>query len=131
VYRWVEHTGELELQIDAPTQREVFADALAAFAEIVGDGDGDDADRRDIALEAPGRDVILADWLNELVYLADADGFVPTRLAQLELADGGLRASVRGHRGRPTPLVKAASLHGLEYRPTPEGRWHARVVLDV
>jgi SHS2 domain-containing protein len=131
VYRWVEHTGELELQIDAPTQREVFADALAAFAEIVGDGDGDDADRRDIALEAPGRDVILADWLNELVYLADADGFVPTRLAQLELADGGLRASVRGHRGRPTPLVKAASLHRLEYRPTPEGRWHARVVLDV
>jgi SHS2 domain-containing protein len=131
VYRWVEHTGELELQIDAPTEQGVFADAFAAFAEVVADGGGGDADRRDIALEPASPEVMLADWLNELVYLADADEFVPTRLAGLELEDGGLRATVHGHRGVPTPLIKAASLHGLECRPTPEGGWQARVVLDV
>jgi SHS2 domain-containing protein len=131
VYRWIEHTGELKLLIEAPTEETIFGEALAAFAELVGDDGGPDSEWREVELEGDERGVLLADWLNELVYLADADGFVPTRLAQLELADGGLRASVRGHRGRPTPLVKAASLHGLEYRPTPEGRWHARVVLDV
>jgi SHS2 domain-containing protein len=131
VYRWVEHTGEVELQIDARTEQGVFADALAAFGELVGDGDGGDTDRRDIELDAASRELMLADWLNELVYLADTDGFVPTRLGELELEGGGLRATVRGHGGDPTPLVKAACLHGLEYRPTPEGGWHARVVLDV
>jgi SHS2 domain-containing protein len=131
VYRWVEHTGELELQIEAPTERAVFADALAAFAELVDDGGGISSARREIVLEGDSRDVMLADWLNELVYLSDAEQFVPDDLAELELESGGLRAAVRGHHGLPTPLVKAASLHGLEYGRAPDGRWQARVVLDV
>ena len=131
MYRWIEHTGELELQIEAPTEHAVFADALAAFAELVGDGGGVSSDRREIVLEGDSRDVMLADWLNELVYLSDAQQFVPDELAELELESGGLRASIRGHYGLPTPLVKAASLHGLECRRAPDGRWQARVVLDV
>ena len=89
------------------------------------------SDRREIVLEGDSRDVVLADWLNELVYLADAEQFVPDALAELELHAGGLRANVRGHLGLPTPLVKAASLHGLEYGRAPGGGWQARVVLDV
>jgi SHS2 domain-containing protein len=34
----VEHTGELELEIEAATGEEVFADALAALRELLADG---------------------------------------------------------------------------------------------
>jgi SHS2 domain-containing protein len=130
VYRWVDHTAELELRIEAPTEEALFADALAAFAELAGDGGGPSPERREIELEAGDRGLLLVDWLNELVYLADAHGFVPDSLVELELADGCLRATVRGRRGEPRPLVKAASLHGVEY--TGDGtRWQARLVLDV
>jgi SHS2 domain-containing protein len=61
VKRWVEHTGELELQIDAPTEEAVFADALAAFAELVDEEGGLDSDRREIELEADTRDLLRAD----------------------------------------------------------------------
>jgi SHS2 domain-containing protein len=130
VYRWVEHTGELELEIEAPTEEAVFAEALRAFAELVGDGRPMNLRRREIELAADDRDILLAEWLNELVYLADAHRFVPSRLTAFGLERGGLRATVRGHVGEPKPLVKAASLHGLAYDRANEG-WRARVVLDV
>lgn len=131
VYRWVEHTGELELWIAASTETGVFADAFAAFVELVGD-DGEPApERREIELEGDDRDLLLADWVNELVYLADADDFVPAVLSSLELGGARLHATVRGRRGHPRPLVKAVSLHGLEYGQARDAGWRARLVLDV
>jgi SHS2 domain-containing protein len=133
VYTWVDHTGELQLRIEAPTEEAVFADALLAFAELVGDGDGggQGPEHREIELEDDERALLLADWLNELIYLADRDRFVPSGLSELELGSSGLRAVVRGRRGDPRPLVKAASLHNLEYGPADGPGWRARLVLDV
>jgi SHS2 domain-containing protein len=55
---------------------------------------------------------------------------VPERIASLELGDGRLRARVEGHRGEPSQLVKAITLHRLEFRQLDDG-WRARVVIDV
>jgi SHS2 domain-containing protein len=131
VYRWVEHTGELELSIEAPDEPAVFADAFAAFVELAGDEAGPGAELREIELGADGRETLLADWLEELVYLADAHRFVPDELTELTLAAGRLRAVVRGHRGAPSGLVKAVTHHRLSFAPEPEGGWRARMVLDV
>lgn len=35
-WRWMEHTGELELEAEAPTPEKVFAEGLAAMAELLG-----------------------------------------------------------------------------------------------
>jgi SHS2 domain-containing protein len=131
VYRWAEHTGELELRIDAPTEEAVFAEALTAFAELVADDGSADAEREEVEIEAHDRETLLAEWLNELVYLADARAFVPERLTELRLEGTRLRATLRGHRGEPRPLVKAVTLHGLSHEGDDELGWHARVVLDV
>jgi len=37
-YRWVEHTAEVELQIEAPSEKEIFADALRALRKLLADG---------------------------------------------------------------------------------------------
>jgi SHS2 domain-containing protein len=129
VYRWIDHTAELELRIEAATQPDLFADALAAFAELVGDGEGDRA-HHDVSLEADTAEDLLAAWLDELVYLADVEGFVPDA-AKLDLEGGRLRAGVHGRRGAARPLVKAVTRHGLTVEPDPRAGWRARVVLDV
>jgi SHS2 domain-containing protein len=130
LHRWVEHTAELELEIEAASEDAVFADALTALSELISD-DGDRmSDRLEIQLESDDLEGLLADWLDELVYLADVQSFVPDRLIEIELAGHGLRATVGGHRGEPRPLVKAVTRHRLEFRPTERG-WRARVVLDV
>jgi SHS2 domain-containing protein len=130
VYRWTEHTGELELTIEAPTEEGVFADALAAFRELIRAGGGPFPERREIELAAEERGLLLAEWLTELVYLADAHRFVPGHASGLRLEENRLRTTVHGRRGEPSPLVKAATLHGLRFDSDGAG-WRARLVLDV
>ena len=130
MFRWIDHTAELELEIEAPSEEAVFAEALAAFAELAGDRDGGST-VRELTLEADDPPMLLVAWLDELVYLGETEGFVPERVTALELDDGSLRATVEGHAGEPRHLVKAVTLHRLELRPDDGGGWRARVVLDV
>jgi SHS2 domain-containing protein len=130
MFRWVDHTAELELEIEAPSQEAVFGETLTAFAELVGNGSGPRI-TRELEVEAEEPALLLAEWLSELIYLADAEQFVPERILALELGDDRLRASVEGHRGEPRPLVKAVTLHRLEFRWDDTVGWRARVVLDV
>ncbi|HKI22649.1 MAG TPA: archease [Gaiellaceae bacterium] len=130
MFRWVEHTAELELEIEAPSEAAVFEEALIAFAELAGDGGGYPV-THELELEAEESSMLLVEWLSELVYLSEAEQFMPARIASLELADGRLRATVEGHRGEPKHLVKGVTLHRLALRQDDTAGWHARVVLDV
>jgi SHS2 domain-containing protein len=130
MYRWVEHTAEVELHLEAETREQVFAEALSAFAELVSrENEGEQAEH-EVAVDAQDDATLLAEWLGELVFLAETEDFVPERLARFELADGRLEAVVSGRRERPAHLVKAVTYHGLELGPS-GGIWKAKVVLDV
>jgi SHS2 domain-containing protein len=130
MYEWVEHTAEVELHVEAGSREDVFAEALAAFAELVSRDDGGDRAEHEVTVEAQDDATLLAEWLGELVFLAETDDFVPERVERLELDGTRLRALVAGHRGRPAHLVKAVTYHGLELAHN-GGVWRAKVVLDV
>ncbi|MGE5636888.1 MAG: archease [Nocardioidaceae bacterium] len=139
-HRWIEHTGELELELTGASERELFAHGLAAMRELLGGGEavgGGDAasaapapERRALELAAPDHAALLADWLAELALLAETERLVPERLARLELGGEGLRACVETRRAAPPHLVKGVTYHRLALEPT-DGGWRARVVLDV
>ena len=131
MYRWLSHTGEAELEIEAPSEEAVFREALAALRDLLADGEATGPPvARDVAVQARDRPSLLADWLAELAFLSETEGFVPDRVEALELGDSWLRATVSGHRGNPPHLVKAVTYHGLSLAPKGRG-WHATVVLDV
>ena len=129
MYRWVDHTAEVELEIEAPTEREVLADALMALAELLGFAAAGDQ-RREVAASSPDRAALLAAWLEELVLLAESEGFVATSLEDLSLTRDSLTAVVSGLVGDPPALVKAVTYHRLEFAFTARG-YRGRVVLDV
>ena len=129
-HRFVEHVGEVELELEAPSEAGIFEAALVAFADLVAvDGDGEPASH-DVELGAGDRALLLVDWLSELVFLAEVEEFVPERVAAFELGGNRLRATVTGRRARPRHLVKAVTLNNLELAEE-GGIWHGRVVLDV
>jgi SHS2 domain-containing protein len=130
VFRWVDHTSELELEIEAPSEEAVFSEALVALAELTGDSRGPPVTRK-VEVAADDRALLLVEWLSELVYLSELEELVPERIASLELTEGRLRATVQGNRGRPRHLVKAVTLHRLELTGDDDTGWRARVVLDV
>jgi SHS2 domain-containing protein len=129
-YRFVEHVGEVEVELEARSETGIFEAALTAFAELVGGRNGGEPIVHVVHLTAAEADLLLVDWLSELVFLAEVEGFVPERLSAIEIIDGRLRATVSGRRGEPRHLVKAVTLSKLDLDQR-EGTWHGRVVLDV
>ena len=125
----MEHTGELEVEIEAPTERGVFEDGFGAMRELLG-GAGSAGRRRDVSIKAADRAALLAEWLAELAFIAESEGLVPARLESLELGEDGLTAVVIGSEGHPPHLVKAATYHRLALERSENG-WRATVVLDV
>ena len=129
-HRFVEHVGEVELEFEGSCEADLYAEAVDAFRELVDSAPTHGtAYQHEVVLADAEPSLLLVDWLNELVFLAEVEGFVPQRIARLELGEG-LRATLTGVRGHPRHLVKAATLHDLELSNR-EGVWHARVVLDV
>jgi SHS2 domain-containing protein len=147
-HRWVEHTGELEVELEAPSEEGVFDAGFEAMRELLSDGeapepppdaeasqprpDGEAPQPLEVEVDLRGRDraALLADWLGELAFLGETFGLVPDRVLALELEPDGLRATVRGWEGHPPHLVKGATYHRLCFERG-RGRWRARVVLDV
>ena len=131
-YRWVEHTGELEVELEADTERGVFAAGFEAMRELLTEDAEKPARPLEVDVRLPGEDraALVADWLGELAFLAEAQGLLPERLVALELDEQGLRARIAGRAGTAAHLVKAATYHRLSFEPCDSG-WRARVVLDV
>jgi SHS2 domain-containing protein len=136
VHRWVEHTGELELELEADTEEGVFEQALEAFRGLLEEHEPEGmahtqlAVGAEVSVHAPDRATLLAEWLGELAYLAETKGLVPERFTELELGDQDLHAKVEGHCASPSHLVKAVTYHRLEFERAGR-RWRARVVFDV
>jgi SHS2 domain-containing protein len=133
MYRWVDHTAELELRLEAGSEREIFEQALAALGELLAErseADGGEAARFAVDASAPDRATLLAEWLSELVYLVETEGFVPERVDELTLSGDSLEAKVSGRRATPPHLVKAVTYHRLAMDQV-DGAWRATVVVDV
>jgi SHS2 domain-containing protein len=135
MYRWVDHTAELELQVEAASERAVFGEALSALGKLLAertDDEGMPAERarHEVSASAPDRATLLAEWLSELVFLVESEGFVPEAVERLELSDTGVEATVAGRRGSPPHLVKAVTYHRLDMWEENQ-TWRARVILDV
>jgi len=135
-HEWIDHTAEVTMRVRAASFAELLAEAGRAFAALVPDhlGGAPDPHWRSFALGGGDRPSTLVGWLNELVFLAEAEAWVPT---VIEVADAGgdedtTRLRARGRRlERPFVLVKAATLHGVHLHDTEDGRLQADVTLDI
>jgi SHS2 domain-containing protein len=91
----------------------------------------------DISLEAPELDLLLVDWLSELLFRFETTGFLVGRaVVELVAADVfRLGARVEGEpfdaaRHPVKVLLKAVTYHGLEITED-AGRWTATVIFDI
>ena len=129
MHRFVPHTGELELELEAEQPAGVFVDAALALADLIGDERGDPLSLR-VRVEAADRASLLVEWLNELVFLAEKEGLVAEELGELELRERTVEATITGRRAETRQLVKAVTYHDLVFERRGDG-WFARIVLDV
>jgi SHS2 domain-containing protein len=143
--RELDHTADLGIEVVGSTRDAIFQRAAAGmFALMWDDPDSalfteetesvDTRERRElgISLRATTVDVLLARWLQELLYLYDAQELVPADFEFESLSDTHLVARVGLHRteGAPVRELKGVTYHDLDVGPVGPG-WHARVIFDV
>ena len=129
----LEHVGELELRVRAPDLPGLLREAGVALAAELLRGQAGRPDDGVVLLEveAADRAALLVDWLNELVYRADAEGRVLTDFDFEHVDEHGLRCRARGVRAAACVPVKAATFHGLAVETDADGALQARVILDI
>jgi SHS2 domain-containing protein len=131
-----EHTADIGLVARGRTLEEVFVHAAEGLVELMVDAEGlRETVRLEVTVSAPDREALLVSWLNELLYLLDTRGFLPRRCRITRLGETDVAAELVGDtidRSRHTVrrMVKAATYHGLRLAQT-DGRWEARVILDL
>lgn len=132
-HRFLPHTGEVHLQVEAGSLADLLAEAGRALAalELRHLTHGPPGAWHELEVRSTDRAALLVDWLNELIYLAEASWEVATEFDVREALDTVVRAAVRGVRvEQPPALVKAATLHRARVDPV-RGGVQAEVILDV
>jgi len=132
-------TSDLTFRAQAPTLEAAFAAAAQALlaATVEEPETVERSECRCLLLEEPDLELLLARFLNELVYLRDAEDLLlhPERV---EIAcDGSARLSaeligerIDSNRHHLASDVKAVTVHGLRVAKTTNG-WTTQATLDV
>jgi SHS2 domain-containing protein len=138
-FDFFDHTGDIGVRLQAATLDGLFLEAVQAFADIITTAATVELVRAwDIQLRADTPDLLLRDFLAELLYRFDVQQDI-ARSASVQVASDptgwSLCAQLRGERldssRHPVKvLVKAVTYHRLEVVADRQG-WHATVIFDI
>ncbi len=135
-FRVLEHTADIGFEAFGATREEAFSNAARALIDIIVDLKSI-VSREEVTIRVEGREAtsLLVNWLSEILYLHDAEGWVFCEFEIHGLSDHSLSAVARGEkfdraRHHAKLLVKAITYHQLAFEHTDQG-WRAQVYVDI
>ena len=135
-FKLLEHTADVGVVATGDTFAEALGWLARGMLSIIVDLDGvEPREAAEVTVTSAGRDSLVVDWLNELLYRYEAEGFLPTDFdvavseSQDSLVARCLGEAVDPERHGMLTGVKAATYHALEVSGIAE--WRVQVVLDV
>ncbi len=131
MYNTVEHASSIELDIEDADPQGLFTESLLALSDVLSDASGGTAVTHEVALEGPDLDGLLVAWINELIRLAENDGFIPERVFRERLAGTSFSARVAGERGIEQSRIRELSCRSIQVKELEDGAWSARVIIDT
>ena len=120
----VDHTADVGIRAYGASMNQAFANAAKALFSLIAELDNvDEVLHRDIELVAPDQESLLVEWLNELIYIFDAENIVFKRFDITQLNSTRLKARSYGEKVDSSKHklkigVKAATYHMLKVDKT-------------
>ncbi len=137
-YKFFDHTADVLFEAEGKTLSELFEAAGLATEETQVDLKGVKSKiKKEIVLEKDNIEMLLFDFLQELIFLKDAKLLLFSKI-KVSISEGKpnkLKAILQGEKIDPKKHnlkvdVKAVTLHRFEVKKTKAG-WFARVILDI
>jgi SHS2 domain-containing protein len=135
-YKFIDHTGDLGIQVFGENLPELFRHAGEAFFHIITERKKvRKSMSRKITVNADGLEDLLVNWLNEFVFLFDTEMLLFRDFDIPSLNEHHLEATVHGEpydekRHPIKTTVKGATYHQLEIYKEKD-IWKAQVIFDV
>jgi SHS2 domain-containing protein len=132
----VDHTADVGIVAYGADIKELFSNAtLALFSLITEPENIEEKLHRDLEIVSEDRDSLLIEWLNELIYLFDAEHILFHRFDIEDLSYNQLKATCYGEsfdplRHKIKTGVKAATYHMLKIDKGGSG-YKAQVIFDI
>ena len=132
----IDHTADVGIIAYGAEIKQVFVNAaLALFSLITELEDVGEELKYDVEVASEDRESLLVEWLNELVYLFDAEHVLLQRFDIQELSNTRLNAACYGEKFDPSRHriktgVKAATYHMLRIDKDNKG-YKAQVIFDI
>ena len=133
-YEFLPHTADLKVRARGETVEAAFIESAMALKEaICGNIEIASRDRRSIRVEGHDLESLLYNFLEEIIYLLDAEAFMIAGVADVRLADGFLEAELTGSGAAGYDFansVKAVTYSEMTVKQD-GGTWVTEFVLDV
>lgn len=136
--RWehFEHQADIGVRGIAPTLAQAFEQAALALTAVIIEPDKVAPSRTlSVDCEAPDIELLLTEWLNQLIFLMATEHMLFSRFA-VSIDNHHLHATIYGEplereRHQPTVEIKGATFTALSVRQQDDGNWLAQTVVDV
>jgi len=131
-----EHGADIGIRGIAPTLEQAFEQTAVAMTAVITNPDLVSASKAvSIRCEAPDNELLLLDWINELVYEMAVQGLL-FKHYQVAINDGKLSAIAFGEavdrqKHEPAVEIKGATFTELRVYQQPNGTWVAQCIVDV
>jgi len=130
-----DHTADVAVEASGDSLGAVFAATADGMAAAMCGEVPDGGQRREVAVTAEGREALLFDYLDELIYERDVRNVLPVDNEGVVEQDGDTWQFSGDYRGVDLATVDARDLKAVTYsemviEDTPDG-WHTYVVFDV
>jgi SHS2 domain-containing protein len=136
----LDHPADMGFRAWAPSREKLFETAALAVTSILVDLDDiAESIAIDVHVEAEDEDLLLYNWLSEILFLFDADGALLKRFQinefmtsgdKCELSANAFGESFSSERHQVKTYVKAVTLHQLKILRKAEA-FEAQVYLDI
>jgi len=132
----IDHTADIGIVVHGADIKQVFANAALGLFNLMADLDNLKEDtRREIKLSAEDVEVLLIEWLNELIYISEVEHIIFKKFEIDELSNTNLKATCFGEKIKPGQHrlkreIKAATYHMLRINKE-NGSYKVQIIFDI
>ena len=133
---YIDHDADAGLIVLASSLRELFRASAIGMLDIILDRSRIESQAaRLIAARSDSTELLLVDFLSELLSLVQMDRFAVLDIEMGEMDENFTIAEVSGQCGIPEDAIKTeikmVTYHQLDVHRSVDGRWHARLIFDL
>lgn len=132
----IDHTADIGIIAYGTDMKQVFANAALGLFSLMADLDDlKETVHREVHLSAEDMEILLVEWLNELIYICDVEHTIFKRFEIDKLSNTEIKATCFGEKIRPghhrlKREIKAATYHMLRINKE-DSSYKVQVIFDI